>query len=510
VGGRTKRTAARRGRGAALATVLGLVAAIVGVTSAPRPAAAAAPTTTERQCSLSGPEVRLTFDDGGTTEQVTSILDTLAAAGVRGGFFATGDWARGHPALMERMRREGHWIGNHTGSHTDLGKATEAGVRGAIAAGVPSDLLRPPYGSFDDQTRRVAASMGYRLCLWTVDPWDWKGISAAEVVQRACPAAQPGGVVLLHLHAPGTVAGLRDLIACLRARSLQLDPLRPPLPGPLDRGEAALDPVTRGAAWVSPAGQVQTRDLRHFGQPPRLEGARRAVDIEIVPGGTGYWITAGDGGVFTYGDAPFEGSPAGQPLAAPIVAMAVTPTSRGYWLLGADGGVFTYGDAGYHGSTGGLRLNQPIVGIARTPTGGGYWLVAADGGVFTFGDATFAGSAAGIPLRAPIVGMTPSPHGGYWLLAADGGVFTYGGAPYLGADPSPGAVPEALSLQAAPDAGTYYVLESDVTVRRFAAAEPAPVGPVTRPAVTTIAASTSIHSSLIPQRLLRWARTARP
>jgi ribosomal protein L24E len=74
--------------------------------------------------------------------------------------------------------------------------------------------------------------------------------------------------------------------------------------------------------------------------------------------------------------------------------MAPTPSGRGYWLVAADGGIFTFGDAPFYGSMGGTPLNQPIVGMAPTATGQGYWFVAADGGIFTFGDAPFDGSPA--------------------------------------------------------------------------------------------------------------------
>ena len=39
-------------------------------------------------------------------------------------------------------------------------------------------------------------------------------------------------------------------------------------------------------------------------------------------------------------------------------------TASGYWLVASDGGVFTYGDAPFSGSEGGTRLNAPMVGIA--------------------------------------------------------------------------------------------------------------------------------------------------
>ena len=80
-------------------------------------------------------------------------------------------------------------------------------------------------------------------------------------------------------------------------------------------------------------------------------------------------------------------------------------TAAGYWLVASDGGIFTFGNAPFYGSTGAIRLNQPIVGMAASPDGGGYWLVASDGGVFTFGDAQFFGSTGAIHLNRPIVGM---------------------------------------------------------------------------------------------------------
>ncbi len=44
--------------------------------------------------------------------------------------------------------------------------------------------------------------------------------------------------------------------------------------------------------------------------------------------------------------------------------MAATSSGAGYWLQGADGGIFTFGDAPFLGSMGGQRLNAAMVGIA--------------------------------------------------------------------------------------------------------------------------------------------------
>ncbi len=44
--------------------------------------------------------------------------------------------------------------------------------------------------------------------------------------------------------------------------------------------------------------------------------------------------------------------------------MAATPDAGGYWLVAGDGGIFNYGDANFYGSEGGVALNKPVVGVA--------------------------------------------------------------------------------------------------------------------------------------------------
>jgi len=84
--------------------------------------------------------------------------------------------------------------------------------------------------------------------------------------------------------------------------------------------------------------------------------------------------------------------------------MAATPDGGGYWLVASDGGIFSYGDAVFQGSTGGIALNKPIVGMAGTRDGGGYWLIASDGGIFNYGDAQFSGSAASLGISDAVGG----------------------------------------------------------------------------------------------------------
>jgi hypothetical protein len=206
-----------------------------------------------------------------------------------------------------------------------------------------------------------------------------------------------------------------------------------------------------------------------FGNAP-FEGSagnlhlnKPVIGISGTPDGGGYWLAATDGGVFSYGDALFYGSTGNLTLNSPITGIAATPDGFGYWLVAADGGVFSFGDAEFFGSMGGTHLNAPVVGMAPTPDGNGYYLVGADGGVFTFGDAAFQGSAGGLTVVAPVVGMSVPPSGnGYWLAAADGGVFTYGpGAQFFGSAGGTHLNAPMVGIASSPDGMGYWLVAMD-------------------------------------------------
>jgi len=228
--------------------------------------------------------------------------------------------------------------------------------------------------------------------------------------------------------------------------------------------------VPAGAATVGPA-VVALGDASAPGDPTVLRPARPVVGMATTVDGSGYWLVASDGGVFSFGSAPFFGSMGGTPLNRPIVGMAASPDGGGYWMVASDGGVFSFGSARFHGSTGGWPLNRPIVGMAATPDGGGYWLVASDGGVFAFGTARFHGSTGGWPLNRPIVGMATSPGGlGYWMVATDGGIFAFGSASFHGSMGGVQLARPVVGMAAPPLGGGYWMVASDGGVFSFGSA----------------------------------------
>ena len=223
-------------------------------------------------------------------------------------------------------------------------------------------------------------------------------------------------------------------------------------PAPSSAATAHQESSSKPAYWLvaSDGGIFSFGGAPYYGSTGSLRLNKPIVGMAATPDGGGYWLVASDGGIFNFGDAGFYGSTGNLHLNKPIVGMAPTPDGRGYWLVASDGGIFTFGDAHFYGSTGALHLNKPIVGMASTSDGGGYWLVASDGGIFTFGDANFYGSTGAMVLNKPIIGMFAAPGGtGYELVASDGGMFNFGTAPFFG---SLGGIPLKNAIVTAAEA----------------------------------------------------------
>ncbi len=213
--------------------------------------------------------------------------------------------------------------------------------------------------------------------------------------------------------------------------------------------------------------------VRSFGSAIDKGSMESALTLPVVggantPSGEGYWMVAGDGGIFAFGDAQFYGSTGNIKLNKPIVGMTSTPDGKGYWMVASDGGIFAYGNAKFKGSTGNMRLNQPVVGMAATPSGEGYWLVASDGGIFAFGDAQFYGSTGNIKLNKAIVGMTRTSTGkGYWLVASDGGIFAYGDAQFRGSTGGISLAKPIVGMSNTSSSGGYWLAGGDGNIFAF-------------------------------------------
>ncbi|WP_210418914.1 polysaccharide deacetylase family protein [Pseudarthrobacter sp. NIBRBAC000502770] len=181
--------------------------------------------------------VALTFDAGANDAGLRSILATLAANGVPGTFFLTGDWVSQFPSDPALIYNAGNRIGNHSMTHPDFTTLTDARIAAEIssaqgtieaAGGDPLPFFRFPFGARNSGTIAAVNADGYAAIRWTVDTLGWQGTMNGTrgpdfIVQRVMASAQPGEIVLMHLGSnpdDGSTldaAALPQLISQLRA-----------------------------------------------------------------------------------------------------------------------------------------------------------------------------------------------------------------------------------------------------------------------------------------------------
>lgn len=196
-----------------------------------------------RTLNLSKPApVHLTFDDGPDPVWTRRVLDALRRAETRATFFVVAPAARREPALISEMLDAGHRVELHCAEHVrhadrtreEIETDTEAALTDLHALGVRPRLWRPPWGIVAPWTPAIAKSFGLDLALWTIEPHDWRGDSAGEMLAGIETRIESGSVVLLHdglgpgalrIGCEETVALIPALVESIRARGFEPVPM---------------------------------------------------------------------------------------------------------------------------------------------------------------------------------------------------------------------------------------------------------------------------------------------
>ncbi|WP_299432706.1 polysaccharide deacetylase family protein [uncultured Meiothermus sp.] len=156
--------------------------------------------------SRAEPAIALTFDDG-PSGQTTAVLDLLDRHGCKATFFLTGQNARQHPELVDKIRQAGHQVEAHGFWHRPavwMAPWTEW----VHILRSPGRLYRPPWGIHSPFTRLFARLQGKQVALWDLESQDWLDKPAEQLTERIMFYLKGGSVVLLH---DGPVRTLRVL-----------------------------------------------------------------------------------------------------------------------------------------------------------------------------------------------------------------------------------------------------------------------------------------------------------
>jgi len=149
----------------------------------------------------------LTFDDGPNPLYTENLLDVLNAEKIRATFFVVAKNAAASPAIIDRMKREGHCIALHSLEHRhaylsgyrymryDFSKSMELLQR------MDCDIkfYRPPWGVRNIFTKKFVNKYNLTMVLWDVMAQDWKSGSTADMIaNKIMKSVFDGAIICLH------------------------------------------------------------------------------------------------------------------------------------------------------------------------------------------------------------------------------------------------------------------------------------------------------------------------
>jgi peptidoglycan/xylan/chitin deacetylase (PgdA/CDA1 family) len=394
----------------------------------------------------SGKTVALTFDDGPGTS-TARILSILESSGVPATFFNIGQNAAAHGSLVEREARDGYLLGNHTWDHPDMttlsvsAQGTEmdrASAEQRALTGTRPRAFRPPYGSYNATTLRLAQQRHMKFWTWSVDTEDWKaqGSGSRYWVNRIISLAESQGrgqahpVVLMHNQPsgnPATVSALPAIIKFFRDRgytfvdlaggirwsSRQASPATAQANGSIDVLYKSAD-TTLGHHWYE----------RGLGwQGPATMGALPVADgptvVTSVPGTVDAFWQGTDGGLwhqYTTGGAWSTQQPMSMGrLGGPPKAVAQPSGSKDVFWRGTDNHLWHASFVPGHGWAGGQDLGGDLASdpapVASSPGNVDVFWKGTDGGLWHVYNSAGPGWSAPVSLGMGQLGSGPAATG---------------------------------------------------------------------------------------------------
>jgi peptidoglycan/xylan/chitin deacetylase (PgdA/CDA1 family) len=145
--------------------------------------------------------VYLTFDDGPTQDVTPQVLQLLAKFEAKATFFCLGKNVKTHSDLFQRIKEEGHQVGNHTYGHLNGWKTTTKEYLNDVLKAkeyINSSLFRPPYGRIKP-SQIQALKQHFKIVMWSNLTRDYDPtISEEKCLSLALKGLKPGAIIVFH------------------------------------------------------------------------------------------------------------------------------------------------------------------------------------------------------------------------------------------------------------------------------------------------------------------------
>lgn len=178
--------------------------------------------------------VSLTFDASVNNGDCTEIIAVLEKYNVRATFFVSGEWVDKYPDSVLTIHEAGHEImsgGDKIVRFVSLSyeqvtqSAKSSQEKIAAITGITPELIRIPYGEYDDNIIAAINDTGMLAVLWSLDSQDWRATSTSEVVRRVTSEVAPGDIIRFRTGGEFTADALTEIIEYLLSNRYSLVPV---------------------------------------------------------------------------------------------------------------------------------------------------------------------------------------------------------------------------------------------------------------------------------------------
>ncbi len=176
-------------------------------------------------------KIAISFDAAWGNDDTEQLINILGEYDVPATFFVVGAWVDKYPESVKQLSDAGHQIMNHSNTHPYMSRLSLAQVTDEINScnqkiekitGVKPNLLRPPYGDYNDQLVSALETQGMYCIQWSVDSLDWKDSATPEnIAERVIKKVKNGSIVLFHNDADHTPAALPTILKTLKEQGYQ-------------------------------------------------------------------------------------------------------------------------------------------------------------------------------------------------------------------------------------------------------------------------------------------------
>jgi len=146
-------------------------------------------------------KIWLTFDDGPTPEVTEYILSVLKSEKILATFFLVGQDILNNQRIYQKIKADGHTIGNHTNSHLNGWKTCSKkyiqDIEKCQELMKDNVLFRPPYGKMTSK-QILNLKKKYKLILWDILSYDFKEKNPTKLKSNVLNNISDGSIVVFH------------------------------------------------------------------------------------------------------------------------------------------------------------------------------------------------------------------------------------------------------------------------------------------------------------------------